>query len=62
MQSQIFYTDMYKEIESKIVTTLNSHEDFLTDATARSPRAVGDAIEGILFDEFPKILGDCCKE
>ena len=62
MKSQIFYTDMYKEIESKIVMTLNSHEDFLTDATARSTRAVGDAIEGILFDEFPNILGDCCRE
>lgn len=62
MKSKIFYTDMCKEIESKIVTTLNSHDDFLTDATARSTRAVGDAIEGILFDEFPKILGDCCKE
>lgn len=62
MRSEIFHTDKYKEIESKIVTTLNSHEDFLTEATAKSTRAVGDAIEGVLFEEFPNILGDCCKE
>jgi len=44
MKSQMFYTEMYKEVESKIVTTLNAHEDFLTGSTARSTRAAGDAI------------------
>ena len=62
MISKIFYTDAYKEIQSKIAAALNSHEDFLTDATAQSTRAVGDAIERILSDEFPSILGDRCKE
>ena len=62
MKSSIFYTNLYKDIESKILVVLNSHEDFLTEATATSPRAVGDAIEQILFKEFPDILGDCCKE
>ena len=60
--SKIFSTEMYKAIESRIEAALNAHEDFLTDLTVQSTRAVGDAIEKILFDEFPHILGDCCKE
>ena len=62
MKSQIFYTDAYKDIQSRIVTTLNSHEDFLTGNTASSPRAVGDAVEAILGEEFANILGDWCVE
>ena len=37
---------------------LNSHEDFLSPNTARSPRAVGDAIQEILSENFDKILGE----
>lgn len=62
MKSSIFYTNAYRDIETKILELLNSHKEFLTSRTARSPRAVGDAIESILGDSFQSILGDRCKE
>ena len=62
MKSQIFYTDTYKDIEARVQELLNSHEEFLSPSTARSTRAVGDAIEAILGDSFETILGDLCKE
>jgi len=62
MKSPIFYSDTYKDIELKVQKLLNSHEGFLSPSTARSTRAVGDAIEGILGSSFDTILGDLCKE
>lgn len=62
MKSSIFYTDAYKDIETSVQELLNSHEEFLSLSTARSTRAVGDAIETILGDSFKTILGDLCKE
>ncbi|MBM3119675.1 MAG: hypothetical protein FJ006_09065 [Chloroflexi bacterium] len=61
-KSQLFYTNAYKDIESKIVVTLNAHEDFLTVSTARSTRAAGDAIQDILGEEFENILGKWCAK
>lgn len=62
MKSRVFYTDTYKTIEARVQKLLNSHEEFLSPSTARSTRAVGDAIESILGDSFDTILGDLCKE
>jgi hypothetical protein len=62
MKSQLFYTGAYKDIETRIITTLNSHDDFLTRSTASSPRAVGDAIQEILGERFEEILGGWCIE
>ena len=53
----LFYTDAYKLIEEKTKTILNAQVDYLTERTARSTRAAGDAIENILQDEFSAILG-----
>jgi hypothetical protein len=58
--SQIFHTDAYKRIQKEIVTLMNSHKDFMSETTASSPRAAGDAIQSILADNFQKILGDLC--
>lgn len=58
MQSKIFYTDEYKKLEKKISDFLNSQGDFLSPRTINSPRAVGDAIQDLLADNFDKILGD----
>ena len=58
MKSQIFYTDEYKKLEKKILDFLNSQTDFLSPRTINSPRAVGDAIQDLLADNFDKILGD----
>lgn len=58
MKSQIFYTDEYKKIEKKIQNFLNSQTDFLSPRTINSPRAVGDAIQDLLAENFDEILGD----
>ena len=58
MKSKVFYTDEYKKIEKKILDFLNSQTDFLSPRTINSPRAVGDAIQDLLADNFDKILGD----
>lgn len=62
MKSQIFFTNKYIKIAENTRTFLNSHPDFLTPFTTRSTRAVGDAIEGILGENFQTILGDDCAE
>ena len=59
-KSQIFYTDAYEKIESEIVSFINSHKEFMSDATVSSTRAAGDAIQGILADKFDDLLGDFC--
>lgn len=41
---------------------LNSLDDFLSPQTARSPRAVGDALESLVSDEFETFLGAWCSE
>lgn len=61
-KSQIFYTDKYKEIEKKILSFLNGQKDFLSSRSINSPRAVGDAIESIISENFKIILGDVIKE
>jgi hypothetical protein len=62
MRSRIFSTDEYKAIASATKEFLNSHQDFLSPSTASSTRAAGDAIEGILGDNFQEILGGACAE
>jgi hypothetical protein len=61
MKSHIFYSDACQDIEKKTLDFLNRHEDFLSARTVRSPRAVGDAIEGILGESFQEILGSYCQ-
>jgi hypothetical protein len=57
-QSQIFYTSKFKRIEKAIVKLLNSQPDFLSARTLASTRAVGDAIQAILSEQFASLLGD----
>ncbi len=62
MKSNLFFTEKYKSVESNIKNYLNQHRDFLSDSTAKSTRAVGDAIQIILAEKFNTILGiDFCK-
>lgn len=57
-KNPIFYTNQYKDLEEKVKVLLNSYEDFLSISTARSTRAVGDAVQSIITENFLKILGD----
>ena len=61
-KSSIFYTDKYKRIEKKILSFLNEQKDFLSSRSINSPRAVGDAIESVISENFQTILGDVIKE
>lgn len=62
-KSQIFYGNSYREeIEQKIKKFLNKQEDFLSERTINSPRAVGDAIENIIAENFKSVLGDIANE
>ena len=60
-KSSFFYTEKYKETEDKIKSFLNDQKDYLSARTV-SPRAVGDAIENIISDNFQAILGDSISE
>lgn len=61
-KSLIFYTEKFKAIQKAIVRLLNSQPDFLSARTAASTRAVGDAIQTILSEQFQSLLGDLCVE
>lgn len=61
-KSPIFYTSKRKDIEKKVKNFLNAQEDFLSVRTASSPRAVGDAIEGLITEHFREIIGDAVRE
>lgn len=52
-KSTIFFTNRYKEIEQAIIALVNSQPDFISARTAVSTRAVGDAIQTILFGTIP---------
>ncbi len=43
MKSKLFYSDKYKAVEEKIRNFINEQDDFLSESTARSTRAAGDA-------------------
>lgn len=61
-KSRIFFTEEYQRIAARTKKFLNAHEDFLSASTARSTRAAGDAIEGILGGSFEEIVGRECAE
>ena len=61
-KSPIFYTDKYQKIEKKILSFLNEQKDFLSERSINSPRAVGDAIESVISENFQNILGDVVKD
>ncbi len=63
MRSQLFHTDGYEAIQDGIKTFLNRQDQFLSGSTVRSTRAVGDAIQEILGENFQSILGpDWCAK
>jgi len=62
-KSELFYTDGYEQVQRKIMGFLNDHEEFLSGSTVNSTRAVGDAIQDILANNFESILGEkTCKK
>lgn len=63
MKCTLFGGDRYLVVQNKVKEFLNQQEEFLSGSTARSPRAVGDAIQEILSEHFPAIVGsDVCAK
>jgi hypothetical protein len=58
MKSPIFTSGVQEVIEKKVLHLLNEQADFLSEDTAGSTRAAGDAIQSIIEDNFEKILGE----
>ena len=57
-KNNLFYSENYKNIEESIKDFLNSRPDFLSAETHSSTRAVGDAVQELLAQNFEKILGN----
>lgn len=58
MKSTLFGTDRYLAVQVAVKGFLNQQGEFLSGSTAKSPRAVGDAIQEILSEHFSAIVGD----
>ena len=62
MKSKLFYSKKYLSIAKNIKVFLNKQKDFLSERTADSPRAVGDAVQSLLEDNLQLLLGDDVKD
>ena len=62
MKSQFYYGGDYLKVAEKIKEYINTAPDFLSPQTARSTRAVGDALESLISEQFDSFLGDWCAE
>lgn len=62
-RSTLFYTNRYVDVEEKLKMFLDQQPDYLSERTAQSPRAAGDAIQELLAANFQQILGeDICSK
>ncbi len=62
MKVPFYYEGHYKTVAERIKSHINSMPHFLSQYTADSPRAVGDAIEKLISDSFDSFLGEWCTE
>lgn len=62
MKSKFYYQGHHEQVATAIREYINSLNEFLSPQTARSPRAVGDALESLVANEFETFLGDWCSE
>lgn len=62
MNPAFYYDGHYLNVADQVKTYLNDQADFLSTETVRSPRAVGDALEGMVASTFDVFLQGFCKE
>jgi len=62
MNSRLFNSGKHAHIAEQTLHLLNDRKDFLSENTAKSTRAVGDAIQDILAEHFGTLLGDYCTD
>lgn len=62
MRSSFYYQGHHEQVATAIKESINSLESFLSPQTAKSTRAVGDALESLVAERFRTFLGDWCTE
>lgn len=62
MRSSFFYHRHNEIVADLIKDYLNSVPPFLSEQTAPSTRAAGDAIQDVIADKFDTLLGEWCQE
>ena len=62
MRSSFFYERHNEKVADLIKDYLNSVPPFLSERTAPSTRAAGDAIQDLIADKFDNLLGEWCQE
>ncbi|GHT20885.1 hypothetical protein FACS189419_00900 [Planctomycetales bacterium] len=62
MISKLFQSDEYLAVAKRTQDFLNAQKDFLSANTVKSTRAVGDALQDILAENFGTLLGKHCAE
>jgi hypothetical protein len=62
VRSQLFHGGGHILVQDRVRDLINETPDFLSQNTAQSPRAAGDAIENVVAASFERILGEHCGE
>lgn len=62
MKATFFYEGHHEIVANAIKDYLNNVPDFLTAHTTQSPRAIGDAVEMLIAEQFDHFLGGWCQE
>ena len=62
MKSSFFHSDRCAKTATKIKSVINAQPDFLSELTATSPRAVGDAVQLLIAEKFEPLVGKWCTE
>ncbi len=62
MKSPLFDPATREGIEGGVRDLLNEQADFLSERSAESTRAAGDAIQSVIEDNFAEVLGDLIEE
>lgn len=62
MKSNFYHNGTQRIVASKIRDYINSVQDFLSPQTANSTRAIGDALQSLVSEEFDTFLGEWSRE
>ena len=62
MKPSFYYNGHNQNVAESIKHHINSSPDFLSTQTVNSTRAVGDALETLVSEQFDTYLGDWCRD